>query len=129
MRTILFAIILGTTIIACQQEISENIPDQLNCRITTGLYYGGSGMQNDSATFTYTSDNRLSKIQANDEHVLFFYNGSNITARKFYETVGDRLYRIDSVQYETAQKISKLVSWFYDDPLYWDTARVEYTYQ
>ena len=116
-------------VIACQQEPDEIIPQiQANCKITNGYYYGGSGGINDSADFTYVN-NRISRVEGQDYYVLYYYTGSNITARKFFDKTDNHLSRVDTIQYNASNKITSYINWHYDDPFFWDTTRMIYTYQ
>jgi hypothetical protein len=72
-------------VLACQKEVNELQELAAKCRITTGYYYGGSGMMNDSAVFTYTADDKLSRVDRDFEYVRYFYTGNKITKRRFHE--------------------------------------------
>lgn len=113
--------------ISCQREINDIITTAQQCKIVTGYYYGGSGGINDSALFTYTND-KVTRVEDRDEYVTYFYNGNNISIRKFYEKPGDLFWSIDSIEYNSSNKITRLINWSYPSSFTYDTTRIVYTF-
>ena len=122
-RVLLFVSSAVLILAACQAELDEIPEIQEKCKITTGYYYGGSGMMNDSTVFTYDG-NKVVRADAYDTYVTYTYTGNNLTGRKFYYNPNSELYQIDTIHYDANNKISRVVSWYYDDPLWFDTSRV-----
>ncbi len=131
MRIALLATLLtGVIFTSCQQEPDEILEQvqQQNCRIDTAFYYGGNSFLFDSAIFSY-SNGKLARVEAMDSYVSYAYAGEKISTRKWFEIPGDRLFQVDSVQYNAQDKLGSLVTWYYDHPLYWDTSRVQYNFE
>jgi hypothetical protein len=129
MRIFVTLLLSALMLSSCQQEPDEIIPIiQSTCKITTGLYYGGSGMINDSASFTYLND-KLSKLEGQDTYVLYNYTGAEITSRKFIEKFDNSLSRTDTIQYDGSKNLTKFTTWYFQDNFNPDTSRVIYTYQ
>lgn len=130
MRFIALLIISSSILISCQQEPDEIISQvQSQCRITTGLYYGGSGGINDSASFTYSADGKLQRVEGQDTYVLFGYTGSEITTRRWIEKFDNSLAETDTIYYDASKRITKFINWYWQDNFNPDTSRVIYSYE
>jgi hypothetical protein len=98
------------TFFSCQQEPADIINQAQQCKITAGMYYGGSGSMNDSANFSYDTQGKLVKWKGFYGQYDYFYNGTNIVSRRYTE--GTDLIYMDSVYYDAGNRITNMV--FYD---------------
>jgi hypothetical protein len=127
---LLFFISTVSIFISCQQEPDEILEQiqQRGCRIDTGIYFGGGGFPYDSAYFSYSND-KIMKVEGFDNYVNYTYAGNQINTRRWFEKPDNRLYQIDSILYNTQNRIQTMVTWYYDHPIYWDTIRTQYNFE
>ena len=119
-------LVISVILVACQREINEIIEENPTCRIVTGLYYGGSGL-NDSVTFSYT-DNKVTRAESDLSYATYTYSGENIRTRLLYDKMMNELMSVDSVLYDGSNRITRLVTWYYPGALFFDTARFVYDF-
>ena len=131
----LVVLTLFLALISCQKDVSDPVDPVTKCRITTSYYYGGSGMINDSAVYTYGPDQKLNRVESEFEYVIYTYTGDKITMRQYYDKSMNELVRADTIAY-SGNNISSIRSFeFYSnwgiDSLYtqayftWQGTRLE----
>jgi hypothetical protein len=120
--------VLTMVFYACQKEIGPYPETPTTaCHIDMGYYYGGSGGINDSVAFTYTG-NRVTRAEGRDDIVTYRYDGENIIGRSFYEKPGMVFWSVDSISYDAANRVSRIVNWSYPSSYTYDTTREEFRF-
>src|SRR5688572_15659401 len=118
-------IVICILVAACQQDINNVINQAQQCHIQTGYYFGGSGGLNDSANFIYDNAGNLVRINNQDGHYLYTYQGNRIHTRRFIDSMTSDILFLDSVWYDASGNISKFVNRDYSG---WFTDTTTFTY-
>lgn len=114
MQRILYSLIACLTIlvISCQAEVDEIREETKNCKIVTGLYYGGGGGLFDSATYRYDAAGKIIRVDTDLGYYTYSYNGDKIVSRKYFE--GADLWWEDSVYWD-GSNVSQYIQFNYSN--------------